>query len=230
MPDPDPLTGLALTSDGLALFVGALTTYFDYYSKLTDDVGRLPIAFRSNWIVLLVSVGCGAIAAVACWLSGTNPDGVLSTILTVKTSDPWRGLVVGASVLILLRSKLFNIQDSPFGGDFLYRFFQTNAVQDVNRKWFAMKKRFKEQTIDAALEISTFKADIDAAVAIWIENRPQKLKDSIDDKLKHLRSKRPTAVFAAADPAWKVHYLGLIDVALDAGGPVELRRSFAGFV
>jgi hypothetical protein len=55
-------------------------------------------------------------------------------VLTLKSADPYRGFVVGASVLVLIRSKLFNIENSPFGGDYLYDLARNTAIDDVNRK------------------------------------------------------------------------------------------------
>jgi len=50
--------------------------------------------------------------------------------------------------------------------------------------------------------------------------------DNVGDKLKNLKSGRPAAPFAASDPAWKLYYLGLIDVA---GAPTQRGIVFSFF-
>ena len=107
---------LSLATDGLAFATGGLTTYFDCFQTMTIRVGRVPETFRFNPYVIGLAVLCGSVAAMACWASAMAPNGVLSTVLTLQSADPWRGVVVGASVLILIRSKLFNIANSPVGG------------------------------------------------------------------------------------------------------------------
>lgn len=220
------MSPLAIAADALAFAVGGLTTYFDYYDKFTQAVGRLPIAFRANPIVLAVSVGCGAIAAALCAITA-NPENVFSTVLTLKAPDPWRGAVVGASVLILLRSKFLNIQDSPFGGDRLYRFFQENAVQDVADRWSQTKKAFKSKNTAGALADPTFEQDVSGDLSRWIQNRPPALQAYVNNGRQTLSGNRPAGAFNAADPVWQTYYRALLDLAFDAAGPAQLVREFS---
>jgi hypothetical protein len=117
-------------------------------------------------------------------------------------------------------------QDSPFGGDYRYRFFQTTAIQDVNDRWSATKSAFKTRNSHAALAIPTVESDLDANIATWIQDRPEKLKSIVRKKQQLRASKKPGDPFDHAALAWRIYYLGLHDVALDAAGPHEVARAF----
>ncbi|MEJ0044796.1 MAG: hypothetical protein WDN04_00525 [Rhodospirillales bacterium] len=90
---------------------------------------------------------CGDIAALACWLTTGEKDGALGTILTLKADDPWRGIVVGASVLVLIRSKLLNIKDSPAGGDYVYTLGATLRSRTSTANGASCARRFKTGTL-----------------------------------------------------------------------------------
>ena len=221
-------SALAAGTDSLAFAVGALTTYFDCYQTLTVRIGRVPETFRVNSYVLGLAVVCGAIAALACWASRLYPSSVLSTVLTLDYQDPFRGLVVGASVLILLRSKVFNIQDSSFGGDYLYQLARDSAIHDVNSKWTIVRGRFQNLNIDAALQDRQFEANATALIAANIRARPNNIQVRINETLIGVTENRPVVPFKASSPPWIVYYRALIGVALDGCGASAV-RALPGF-
>lgn len=208
--------------------VGGLTTYFGCYSTLTSRIGRVPSAFVANRLVIGLALICGLIAAGACWISDRDPGSAISTVLGLKTPDPWRGLVVGASVLILIRSKLFNIQDSPFGGDYLYQLGRDTAIQDVNAKWTIVRSLFQNRNISAALGHPQFEPTVLALINANIQARPQAFRDRVKNDITTVTGNRPPAPFGAADAAWVVYYRALIGVALDACGP-DVVATMTGF-
>jgi hypothetical protein len=58
---------------------------------------------------------------------------VISSAITLKQTNPiLRGLAVGAMVLVIIRSKLFNVQDSGLGGEAIYTLPRSLALQAVN--------------------------------------------------------------------------------------------------
>jgi len=205
-----------------AFLVGALTTYFDCYSTLASRIGRVPGTFGSNPLVIGLAVLCGALAAGACWLSGRDRSGVINTVLSLQAPDPWRGVVVGASVLVLIRSKLFNVQDSPFGGDYLYQLGRETAIQDVNVKWTKVRTRFQNDHISLALRDPQFEAKVVPLITANIRARPAAFQSRVSAEVSAVMGNRPTTIFSPTDPAWDIYYRALIGVALDASGPAAL--------
>ncbi len=181
----------------------------------------------NRWIIFL-AVLCGDIAALACWLTTGEKDGALGTILTLKADDPWRGIVVGASVLVLIRSKLLNIKDSPAGGDYVYTLGRDVAIQDVNSKWSVLRTAFQNRNITAALADPQFQAQIVALIDTNIQARPDDFRARATTVIATVTSKRPPGDFDAANAVWGIYYRALIGVALDACGP-EVVASLAGF-
>jgi hypothetical protein len=220
--------GLAPLSTLLAFLVGGVTTYFDCYSTLTARIMRVPSTFATNRWIIFLAVICGDIAALACWLTAGAKDSAIATILTLKADDPWRGAVVGASVLILIRSKLLNIKDSPAGGDYIYTLGRDIAIQDVNSRWSVVRTSFQNRNITAALADPQFQAQIVDLINTNIQARPDDFKKRVNDAVATVTGKRPPGVFNAADAVWGVYYRALMGVALDACGP-EVVASLAGF-
>ncbi len=218
---------LSALSDSLAFVVGGLTAYFDCFGTLAARVGRVPETFASNPFVIGLALACGGIAALACRISGQHADSVFGTVLTLRATDPYRGFVVGASVLVLLRSKLFNIQDSPFGGDYLYVLARDAAIQKVDGRWTALRAKFQYDNVGVALADPHFEMQVSSLIEQNITSRPDPSQKRAKAALDTVIGKRPASPFEAGG-AWKTYYQALIGVALDACGP-SVVRTLPGF-
>lgn len=219
---------LWILSASLALVVGAIITYLDCYATLTNRVGRVPGAFVKNPLVIGLALLCGVIAAIACYISDVCPKSIVGNVLALNAPDPVRGLVVGASVLILIRSKLLNIKDSPFGGDYIYQLGRDIAIHDVNNKWTIVRMRFQTRNIDIALNDAAFEQNIIQLIRSNIQARPEAFQARVITVISTVTGNRPTIAFSPSAIEWRVYYRALMGVALDACGP-NVVKTLPGF-
>jgi hypothetical protein len=91
----------------LAFAVAVAAVFFDCYTSLEKTLPlRVPGSIiTTHPAILALCAVCGVIAAVAYTLTDWTGGDVVSTIITLKTENPLlRGIVVGAMVLVLIRS------------------------------------------------------------------------------------------------------------------------------
>ncbi len=202
----------------LAFLTGSLTTFFDCYQTLKSRIVWMPRGMASDASVLALSIACGSIAAVTCWWSGLDPDSVFNTIVSWRLSDPQRGLVVGASVLTLIRSNLFNIKESPFGGDYLYQIARYHAVVRVDRKWTEFRQSYERANIVHALTDISFDETVASLIHDDIRARPDAFKVKAREILEATLAKRPDGAFDPGSRNWNLYYRALINVSPDICG------------
>jgi hypothetical protein len=211
----------------LAFTVGATVTYLDCYSTLANRVGRVAGSFVANPAILALCAACGLIAASVCWATSGEQANAVSRVLTLTAPDPWRGVAVGLSVLVLIRSKIANLGEKNLGLDYAYDLARDLAIQNVNNRWTVTRSTFQTRNMGAALADPQFEAKLTALITITITAQPPASQAHVQSTLASVTAKRPAQAFSATDPVWQMYYRTLI--GLDACGPGVI-RAMSGFV
>src|SRR5207249_4190821 len=150
---------------------------------------------------------CGAFASIAYGFTDPTGTDVISTAITLKAQNPLlRGIAVGATVLILLRSKLFNIQDSGFGGEAVYMLLRSLAMQAVNDYRTRQRDRFLDLNIDAAFAIPTYFLRLQGQINASLRTRPPDYQKRVRDEIAAVTSKVPTSPMDRNNPYWEDFY------------------------
>lgn len=207
----------------LAFVFGAGAACLDSRQTMAARVPRVPANFWSNRVAICLSCVCGTIAAVACWVIITYRDAALSRVVSFDAADPWRGLWVGASVLILLRSKLFNIQDSPIGGEYLYQEGSNAAIRSVHEAWTRTRSSFIGNNLAAVMADPGLEVRLKGFIDQAIRAAPPELVKRVNTDFDTLSRKRPNHAFSDINRDWEEYHRALIGWVLDACGPSALK-------
>jgi hypothetical protein len=98
----------------LALLAAAITVLYDCHVSIQDRLKRVPLPIYRAPEAVVLAPSCGAIAAIAFQFTDGKGDTLIDSILGLKQSNPYlRGLCVGLTVLVLIRSKLSSIKGAP---------------------------------------------------------------------------------------------------------------------
>jgi hypothetical protein len=221
---------LAELSGFVIAFVAAATaTFLDMYFTLAKSLARVPGLILTNSGILGLSALCGAIAVIAFGVTSPEGTDVISTAITLKQTNPIsRGLVVGATVLVIIRSKLFNIKDSGFGGEAIYTLLRSLAIQSVTDKHAQNRTKFLNTNISAAFAIPTYFTQLESSITVAMMPRSPELKQRASDELKAVKASAPTAPMAQTDVTWSNYYYSMTGICYDYCGPGVL-KTYAGF-
>jgi hypothetical protein len=214
----------------LLAFVGAAAaTAWDCYTTLAQRIARVPGFIVVHFGVLALCLICGVIAGLA--FTYTDPKGgdVISTALTLKIDTPvWRGLAVGATVLVLLRSRLFNMGNTGFGGEAVFTLFRDLAIQSVNDRRTIYRDRFLTQNSAAAFAIANYFINLEALINNSILARAPEYQQRAKDELKLVKSGVPGTPVSRTDPLWDAYYRAMTGICYDYRGP-EVLQAMNGF-
>lgn len=220
----------ALIGGVILAFVGAAAaTAWDCHTTLAQRIARVPGFIMVHLGVLLLCLVCGIIAAVA--FSYTDPAGgdVISTALTLKVQSPvLRGLAVGTTVLVLLRSKLFNMGNTGFGGEAAFTFFRDLAIQSVNDRRTIYRDRFLTLNGPAAFAAPNYFHNLETLINNSVQSRKPEYQQRARDELKAVTSAKPATAMVPTDSLWDAYYRAMTGIAYDYCGP-EVLQAVVGF-
>lgn len=104
-----------------ATAAAAGTVLYDCHVSIQDRLKRVPMPIYSASQAIVLALACGAVAAVAFNFTTGRGDTLIDSVLGLKQSNPYlRGLCVGLTVLVLIRSKLSSIKGAEIGGELAY--------------------------------------------------------------------------------------------------------------
>jgi hypothetical protein len=176
----------------LAFATAAAAVFFDAYTNLAKSLLRVPGVIVIHYSILMLCALCGAFACVAYGFTDPTGTDVISTAITLKAQNPLlRGIAVGGTVLVLLRSKLFNIQDSGFGGEFIYTLLRSLAMQAVNDHRTMQRDRFLDLNIDAAFAIPGYFFRLQRQMDASLATRPPDYQKRVRDEIAAVRPNAP---------------------------------------
>ena len=213
----------------LALLAAGAATAWDCKTVLAQATGRVPSFMVIHPGVVILCSLCGIIAALAYNFTDPNGGDVVSTALTLKIANPvWRGVMVGVTILVLLRSKLFNAGNSGFGGEAIYTFFRDIVTASVNARHGIYRNRFLTQNEAAAFAMMNYFTNLEAEINRSITYCKPEYQQKAKDELKAVKSGQPTTAASQADPLWDAYYRAMTGICYDYCGP-EVLQAMTGF-
>jgi hypothetical protein len=172
---------------------------------------------------------CGAFAVLAFALTDPSGGDVVSTAITLRQTNPiLRGLAVGTMVLVIIRSKLFNVQDSGLGGEAIYTLLRSLALQAVNDTRTQNRTVFLNANIGAAFAMPTYFTQLENTISTAMRVRAPELQQRAADEVKSVKTNVPSPPMAQSDIAWSNYYYSMTGICFDYCGPAVL-KGFPGF-
>lgn len=213
----------------LAFAAAAGVTLYDCQTTAAQSIKRVPGLIAIHPGILVLVVGCGLLAVVAFGFTDPKGTDVVSTALTLKVQSPiLRGLVVGAMILALLRSKLFNIHTTGVGGDAIYTQLRALTVQSLNDWRTYYRTKFLDRNINAAFALPNYFDQVESLVSSSISARSAPFQKLVRNQLRTIKSKAPNTPMSQNDPPWDTYYRSFTSVCYDYCGPTVL-ISLQGF-
>ena len=213
----------------MAFFAAAAAIAWDCKTVLAQATGRVPGFMIVHPGVLLLCAVCGTIAGVAYNFIDPSGTDAISSALTLKVANPFlRGVTVGLTILVLLRSKLFNAGNSGFGGDAVYTFFRDIAVVSVSARHGVYRNEFLTKNEAGAFLTMNYFVNLENLIINSIKLRKPEYQQRAKDELKAVTGVRPATAPSAADPLWDVYYRAMTGICYDYCGPESL-QAITGF-
>jgi hypothetical protein len=206
----------------LALLAAAVTVLYDCHVSIQDRLKRVPLPIYRAPEAIVLALTCGAIAAIAFQFTDGKGDTLIDSILGLRQSNPYlRGLCVGLTVLVLIRSKLSSIKGAEVGGELAYNAGRVWVMQALNQRWRAFKSNYYTRNGTKALALPGYEDLLITELRELIKVRPEDYRVFVESQVKNVQQSRPRAAFDPARLDWQTYYRTLTNLALDyAGAPV----------
>ncbi len=217
-----------LAGAGLALLFAAITVLYDCHVSIQDRLKRVPMPVYRMRTALIFALACGLVAAVAFFFTDAKGDSLIDSLLGLKQSNPLlRGLCVGLTVLILIRSKLSSIQGAEIGGELVYNSGRVWVMQSLNADWRNFKNTFNANNLTLALKTPSpnYESRLLEEVRAVIKVQPEDYRGFVESQITNVVSSRPTIGFDPGAVEWQTYYRTLNNLALDYAGP----EAFSGW-
>jgi hypothetical protein len=213
----------------LAFIAAAAATFLDCYFTMAKSLPRVPGLILVHPAILGLSTLCGMCAVVAFAMTDPAGNDMISTAITLKQSNPVvRGVAVGAMVLVLIRRKLLNVQESGLGGDAIYTLLRCLAPQAVNDARRRQRIGFLNRNLAAAFAIPNYFNQIENSITAAMHVRSPELQQRATEELKAVKTNRPASPMDANDPVWINYHDSMTGVCFDCCATSVL-RGFPGF-
>ena len=203
----------------IATAAAAGTVLYDCHVSIQDRLKRVPMPIYSAPQAIVLALACGAVAAVAFNFTTGKGDTLIDSVLALKQSNPYlRGLCVGLTVLVLIRSKLSSIKGAEIGGELAYNSGRVWVMQALNQRWRTFKSNFYERNKAKALAILDYEDRVVTEVREVIKVKPEEYRVFVESQIKNVQQSKPQAVFDPARLDWQTYYRTLTNLALDYAG------------
>jgi hypothetical protein len=203
----------------LALAAAAGTVLYDCHVSIQDRLKRVPLPIYSTPQAIILAVACGAVAAIAFSFTDGKGDTLIDSVLGLKQPNPYlRGLCVGLTVLVLIRSKLSSIKGAEIGGELAYNSGRVWVMQALNQRWRTFKSHFYERNKAKAFLMLDYEDQVIFNVREEIKIRPEDYRVFVESQIKNVQQSKPKVAFDATRLDWQTYYRTLTNLALDYAG------------
>jgi hypothetical protein len=219
LPDAGTLLGGAE-----AFLLAFLVAAFDCYNNVRATLRRATIPVYRVAVAYLVWILCGA-AALGAFIFSINakPDNWVNQALSLGTENNIaRGLAVGTSVLVLIRSRVLTAGGSDIGGEYFYNLGRVAILRSVTRRRARDRDNFLREEIARMMTIPDFETRLVEFVNNYMEGDPESVRKTLAEQFRQVQGGRPGGDCAAGDPRWQLYYRGLAGVAVDYCGVIEI--------
>lgn len=213
----------------LALLLASITVLYDCHVGLQDRLKRVPMPIYSVPQAVLFALACGVVAAVAYRFTDGRGNTIVDSVLGLKQANPYlRGLCVGLTVLVLIRSKLSSFKGAEIGGELVYNSGRVWVMQSLNSKWQEFKSTFYQRNQAKALAVPNYENRLFEELRAIIQVQPEDFRKFVESQITNVQQNRPKSAFDAGANDWQTYYRTITKLALDYAGP-SVFRGWAGF-
>jgi hypothetical protein len=210
----------------IALVVAAAAIYIDCYQRLSKLYSNVPTQFFSSRPLFFLALACGLAAAAAFYFTDPKGTGYIDKLLSLNIDNHYaRAFYVGALILVLIRSKLFQLQGADVGGEFFYNLASQKAINSIVLRWVEWRDEFVGQVLpktylDPNFDTSMlgFMKEIAAAAS------DAKYRSDIESQIQQVTQSKPTSALDAADPNWQRYNRTITRMTLEVCGSRPLKK------
>ena len=206
----------------LAFLFAAVTVLYDCHITIQSRLRRVPMPVYREPPALALACVCGVAAAAAFSFTDGSGTSLVDSVLGLRQGNPLlRGLCVGLTVLVLIRSKLSSFKGAEIGGELAYNSGRIWVMQSLNLRWIKFKNRFNGANLEAALLVPDphFELRTLEEVRAIIGVQPEEYRVFVESQIRNVQQSRPSNPFDPAAVQWQTYYRTLINLALDYAGP-----------
>jgi hypothetical protein len=204
----------------LALLFASVTVLYDCHVSIQDRLKRVPMPIYAAPQAILFALACGVVAAVAFRFTDDHGDTLVDSVLGLKQINPYlRGISVGLTVLVLIRSKLSSIKGAEVGGELVYNAGRVWVMQSLNSRWRTFKSAFNQRNLIKALAAPDYENQLLTQLREAIRVQPEDFRVFVESQIKNLQQSRPQSTLNAATIDWQNYYRAITNLALDYAGP-----------
>jgi hypothetical protein len=206
----------------LALLLASVTVLYDCHVSIQDRLKRVPMPIYGSPQAITFALACGVVAAVAFQFTDGRGDTLIDSILGLRQANAYlRGLSVGLTVLVLIRSKLSSIKGAEIGGELVYNTGRLWVMSSLNSRWRKFKSNFNQRNLTKALATPDYENLLFTELREAIKIQPEDYRLFVDGQIRNVQQSRPQTAFHGAAIDWQNYYRTITNIALDyAGTPV----------
>ncbi len=213
----------------LAFSLASATVLYDCHIALQDRLKRVPLPIFAAPQAIIFAVVCGVVAAVAFEFTDNRGGTLIDSILGLRQANPFfRGLSVGFTVLVLIRSKLSSIKGAEIGGELIYNGGRGWIMESLNSRWRKFKSHFNPRNLTKALTTPDYENRLFTELREAIQIKPEDFRVFVEGQIKNVQQSQPKSAFSASGIDWQNYYRTITNVALDYAGP-SVFEGWAGF-
>lgn len=213
----------------IAFAVAVLAIFIDCFQRISRNYRNIPPRFLTALPVIMLAGVCGVVAGGAYLATDPTGAGYIDKLLTLNIANPYsRAFYVGALVLVLIRSKLFQLQGADVGGEFFYNLGRERAIISVVVNWIQWRDAFVAKILPRAFATADYdKTMINYMKAIANEITDGEYRASVESQIRQVEQGKPgTPAPDAADSLWQTYYKTITRMTLEICG----RRPFKELV
>ena len=221
MLDPALFVGCAI-----ALLVAVLAIYVDCYQRLSKLYPNVPTQLFSSGPMFLLAFACGIGAAVAFYTTNPQGKGYIDKLLSLNIENNYgRAFYVGALVLVLIRSKIFQLQGADVGGEFFYNLGSQKAINSIVLRWIEWRDAFVERVLPRTYLDPNFDATMLGFMrAIAAAASDAKYRSDVESQIQQIEQSKPTGSVNSADPNWQRYHRTITRMTLEVCGVRPLKN------
>jgi hypothetical protein len=205
----------------LAGVVAGLLALFDFHRTIIENGnGTAPIPYYGSveaW-GFFVAVGSAAIALFA--FAQAYPQGWVNKAVGLELSEPLlKGLCIGAAAMVLLRTRVFEVDGHKVGVDYVYELVRTWSIDRYKAQASRLRQDLAKRYDEQLAKMASFDADVTSMLTNAVNHRKDEVRKKLERELKDLMPQ-------SSDPVRYAEYLILLSI--DYIGLQSTRRWLEG--
>jgi len=208
------------------LLVAAAAIYIDCYQRLSKLYRNVPRQFFTSGPMLLLALVCGLAATLAFYATDPKGTGYIDRLLSLNIENDYaRAFYVGALVLVLIRSKLFQLQGTDVGGEFFYNLGSQKAINSIVLRWMEWRDAFIDRILPKTYAVANYDAImLEKMREIAAVTTDAKYRSDLEAQIQQIAQSRPAGNANAGDAQWQRYHRTITRMTLEVCGTRPLRN------